>query len=297
MTTRRRQGELVLGAFHVLLEHGEPLPAKEVLSRLECRVSLTDKEREDYPSSPGTRRFEKAVRFATIPFTKAGWLRKDRGDWSITPEGETALLLHTDPAEFARAALREYRAWDEARQVGVEETTKARQRWRKHRLPLSLWRKQRRRPRVTSPTTSRRSAPTSSRICAVICWRPWDTTSVFTAPPGADHGIDLVAHNDPLGTSTPRIKVQVKRRRDSVGVEEMRAFMALLGTNDVGIYISLGGFSGPAAVLVRSQENRMVTMVDRKMLLSLWEENILRIFDAGRTLLPLRPVYYLDLET
>ena len=36
----------------------------------------------------------------------------------------------------------------------------------------------------------------------------------WIAPPGPDKGIDLLAHNDPLGTSTPRIKVQVKRRAD-----------------------------------------------------------------------------------
>jgi predicted Mrr-cat superfamily restriction endonuclease len=36
----------------------------------------------------------------------------------------------------------------------------------------------------------------------------------YVAPPGPDGGIDLIAHTDPLGTTGPRIKVQVKRRDD-----------------------------------------------------------------------------------
>src|SRR5580704_2019002 len=58
----------------------------------------------------------------------------------------------------------------------------------------------------------------------------------WISPPGPDKGIDIVAHNDPLGTSTPRIKVQVKRRADRVNVSDLRSFIAVLGGQEVGIF-------------------------------------------------------------
>lgn len=43
----------------------------------------------------------------------------------------------------------------------------------------------------------------------------------YTAPPGPDRGVDIVAHPDALGLEAPRIEVHVKRRGDKVAGEEM----------------------------------------------------------------------------
>ena len=68
----------------------------------------------------------------------------------------------------------------------------------------------------------------------------------WVAPPGPDKGIDIVAHNDALGTTTPRIKVQVKRRADKIAVGEVRQFISVLSEQDVGIFVSIGGFTSEA---------------------------------------------------
>jgi len=60
----------------------------------------------------------------------------------------------------------------------------------------------------------------------------------WISPRGKDGGLDIVEHSDPLGTTAPRIKVQVKRRKDSIGVEELRSFLALINDDDVGIFIT-----------------------------------------------------------
>ena len=67
----------------------------------------------------------------------------------------------------------------------------------------------------------------------------------FTAPRGKDGGIDVEAYRDPLGTQSPRIKVQVKHRPASpIGVQDVRQLMGLLQKEgDVGIFVSSGGFS------------------------------------------------------
>ncbi|MCK9363557.1 MAG: restriction endonuclease [Syntrophales bacterium] len=41
-------------------------------------------------------------------------------------------------------------------------------------------------------------------------------------------GIDVVAYQDPLGTTIPRIKIQIKRRESPASVNEIRELMGLL---------------------------------------------------------------------
>ncbi len=49
---------------------------------------------------------------------------------------------------------------------------------------------------------------------------------LWVAPPGPDRGIDMIAHTDPLGTTSPRIKVQVKRQADKkIDAHGLRAFI------------------------------------------------------------------------
>jgi restriction system protein len=46
-------------------------------------------------------------------------------------------------------------------------------------------------------------------------------------------------YRDPLGTSSPRIKVQIKHRESSASVQEVRQLMGLPQKDgDVGIFIS-----------------------------------------------------------
>jgi restriction system protein len=115
----------------------------------------------------------------------------------------------------------------------------------------------------------------------------------WNAPPGPDKGIDIVAHNDPLGTSAPRIKVQVKRLADKIIVDGLRSFMAVLGEQDVGLFVSTGGFTSEAESEARTKETRKLTLLDLEKLVDLWVINYEKIEDSDKQLLPLKPVYYL----
>ena len=88
--TRRRQGELVRGVFRLLRDHPDGLAAKDVLQQLRAEVPPTASEASEYPDRPGVVRYDKLVRFATIPAVKAGWMGKAKGIWSITEEGTSA---------------------------------------------------------------------------------------------------------------------------------------------------------------------------------------------------------------
>ena len=109
---------------------------------------------------------------------------------------------------------------------------------------------------------------------------------------GPRSGDRLVAYTDPLA-KTPRIKVQVKRQIDTkTAVDGLRAFMAVLGEQDVGIYVS-AAFTSEAEREARAQERRTLTLIDLDHLIRLWIEHYDRMDDADRLRLPLKPVYFL----
>ena len=118
----------------------------------------------------------------------------------------------------------------------------------------------------------------------------------WVAPPGPDRGIDIFAHQDPLGVSGPRIKVQVKRQSSRVDVKDVRGFIAVLGEGDIGVFVSIGGFTRDAENEVRRLENRRVMLVDIERLVGLWIEHYKTIPEEFRRLLPLIPVYFLDVR-
>lgn len=247
-------------------------------------------EDSDYPNRPGVRRREKIVRFATIPHVKAGWLRKDKGTWRATDEGLAAHKQFADPADLAREAIRLYRVWKKAQpapeaddDVDDDEIQSA-----------------------TSLEEAEETATSEIRDY-LLAMNPYEFQDLvatllkamgyhvhYVSPPGPDRGLDIVAHTDPLGATGPRIKVQVKRRADKTSVDGLRSFMSLLAPQDIGLFVTTGGFTSEAEREARSQESRRLTLIDLDRLLELWIEHYEAIPDVDRALLPLRPVYFLD---
>ena len=118
----------------------------------------------------------------------------------------------------------------------------------------------------------------------------------FVAPKGKDGGVDVVAYRDPLGTESPRIQVQIKHRDSSATVQEVRQLMGLLQKEgNVGIFVSTGGFSPDARSAARSSHVH-VELIDLHRFLGLWQEFYPRLSDADKSMLPLRPVYFLAVE-
>lgn len=291
MATRKRQGELVRGVLGVLAEHPDGLAAADVLKAVEQRVPPTPHEQADFEKHPGVRRFEKTVRFATIGPVKAGWLVKDKGQWSITDEGRTAYSSFSDPEALEHEWAKLYKAWkkaqpeipasdeedeatsDETATATLEEAEEAA--WREIREYLG------------------QMPPYDFQDLVAALLRAMGYHVLWIAPPGPDRGIDMIAYTDPLGTSRPRIKVQVKRQATSkIDAHGLRAFVGTLGGEDVGIYVSAGGFTSEAERESRS-EARHITLIDLNRLVELWVQYSPKLGDAARQLLPLKPIYFL----
>ena len=104
--TRQRQGEMVRKVFEILLAHPDGLPAKQVLATAAAELTLSPFEESDYPNHPGVRRFEKILRFSTIPFVKAGWMLKTKGNWIVTDEGKSRVRDSHRPGRFHESCRR-----------------------------------------------------------------------------------------------------------------------------------------------------------------------------------------------
>lgn len=289
--TRRRTGELLRKLFEVLIPVPDGLAASAAIERLGRAVTLSEYERGSYES--GGIRFDKIVRFATIGPVKAGWLQKDRGRWSITEAGRRAYEKFQEPEAFYREAGKLYEEWRSSQPDSVPDPSSD----------------------VEDPTSSKAASVTFEQAeeqawASIEAYlhemNPYDFQELvagllramgyhvsWVAPPGRDGGIDILASPDPLGTRPPRIKVQVKRQQRSVDAEGLRSFMALLGDDDVGLFVSTGGFTRDAQEEARTQERRRVTLLDLDRLFDLWVEHYARLEDSARRRLPLKPIHFL----
>lgn len=286
--TRRRRGEIVKKVFEILFQHPEGMVPKDLLPKVAQALTLSDYEKSEYPNHPGVRRFENIVRFLTIKPVKAGWLVKSAGRWILTEEGKRAYQQYPDPEDLVKRAGALYRAWRDSQpdqlqdeeEIPVESATTTLE-----QAEELAWAEIGKHLRTMNPFDLQKL------VAALL--RAMDYYVAWVSPPGPDKGIDILAYTDPLGTRAPRIKVQVKRQESSISVEGLRSFMAVLGEEDVGIFVCTGGFTANAQSEARTQQIRKVTLLDMEKLVELWVEHYSKLEETEKRLLPLKPVYYL----
>ena len=287
--TRRRVGELLGRLFEILVKSPEGIPAGDALAQLRATVTLTEYERGTYES--GGPRFEKIVRFATVDCVKAGWLLKSKGRWSLTDEGRQAYQTLRDPEAFYKEAVRLYREWkakqpeEEPPVVGEVEIEDKEASITFEQAEEQAW------------AEIEQHHPYDFQDLVASLLRAMGYHVSWVAPPGRDGGIDVLAWSDPLGTRPPRIKVQVKRLGTNVDVDGLRSFLALLGEDDVGLFVTTSGFTKAAEQEARTQEKRKVTLVNLERLFDLWVEHYGKLDESAKRRLPLKPIYFLSPES
>jgi len=111
-----------------------------------------------------------------------------------------------------------------------------------------------------------------------------------STPPGKDKGIDIVAHPDALGFEEPRIKAQVKHRKDATGGPEMRSFLGCLRLKDNGLFVSTGGFTNDAKQAAENSREP-VTLLDRDGFIQLLLEHYEQLEPEYKSIVPLRKVW------
>jgi restriction system protein len=293
--TRKRTGELLRKLFEILMQVPEGMPAGESLKALAKAVSLTDYEAGAYKQ--GGRRFEKIVRFATIDCVKAGWLSKHKGTWTLTDSGIQAYKSWKDPEAFYREAVRLYREWKTNKQDDSEtviEASESQDAGTATGASATITYEEAEEQAWTEIEQFLRGMPpyqfqelVASLLGAMGYYVSW------ISPPGKDGGVDIIAHADPLGTQTPRIKVQVKRIVQKADKDTLKSFLAIINDGDVGIFVATSGFTRDAEEFARSQERRKITLIDAERLVDLWIQFYDKLDARAKKRLPLTPIYFL----
>jgi len=261
---------------------------RDVVRWIEEHIELSDWAKERYESS-GQVRWQTFLHFFTGDCVKAGYMVKKSGTWYLTEEGEQAMAL--GPEKLLQSAMSAYRAW-RAETKGAQELAEEEGLQEAQEEALTMDQVQELANAGLERHIEAMNAYEFQDLAAALL-RGMGYFTPFVSPKGKDGGVDVIAYRDPLGTMSPRIKVQVKHTREAIGPQDIRQLMGLLQKDgDVGIFISSGGFTRDAKTSARGGQVH-VELIDMSRFIELWQEHYPRMDDEDKALMPLVPVYFL----
>ncbi|MGN6439226.1 MAG: restriction endonuclease [Agriterribacter sp.] len=287
----------IFEAFKILKNEGGDLPGKEVIDRIRQNVNFTDWEKEVYEKT-GYVRWEAILHFYTVDCAKAGFMRKSKGVWYLTPEGEQAMKL--GDVGLLEAASEAYKKWDAKRKAEVKESVDG----DNDNLytdeieidkfqSIQIEKLQQQASSGIKDFINQKNPYEFQELVAALL-RAMNYHTSFIAAKGKDGGIDIIAYQDPLGIQKPRIKVQVKHYHETpIGVEVIRSLKGLINHGEeVGLFVTSGRFSNEAERFAR-EANVHIKLINGDELISLWQEYYSKLPDEDKGLLPLQAIYFL----
>lgn len=290
----------VYEALKILKEANGQLEGKEVINKIRENLKFNEWELERYEKT-GYVRWESILHFYTIDCLKAGFLRKNKGVWYLTEDGEKALKL--SPVELLESASLLYKKWQSENKKNNYNSD-----IEKPVLENDI------EPELNNPQQIQKASldkleeeafsgikeyisnknPYEFQDLVAALLRSMGYHTPFISPKGKDGGLDIIAYLDPLGVQSPRIKVQVKHRpQASISVDEIRSLIGLLNKDgDIGLFITSGRFTSEAEKFSRDSHIH-VKLLDFENFIFLWQENYHKLTDEDKNLLPLHPIYFL----
>jgi restriction system protein len=292
--SRALASKVIFAAFIILKEKGGQAPGREVVAEVENRIELDDWAKGTYEKS-GYVRWQSMLHFFSVDCIKAGFLIKNKGIWYLTSEGEGVIKLGA--VSLLDAANAAYKKWNEQQKnigslenedndknVNIEVIVEKTQTATIDEIELLAIKGLKEQIDLKNPYEFQ------DMVAALL--RGMGYYTPFIAPRGRDGGVDVVAYRDPLGTTSPRIKVQVKHREATATVQEVRQLMGLLQREgDVGIFVSTGGFSSDAKTTARTSHIH-VELIDLDRFIALWQEFYPKLSDEDKSYLALVPIYF-----
>lgn len=286
--SRELAAKVIFAALQILKEKGGEAPGRDVVAEVERRVPLDEWAKATYEKS-GYVRWQSILHFFSIDCIKAGYLIKKKGVWYLTAEGEAA--LKQGEVGLLNAATAAYRRWRGENQPietredqDVSEEGQQSQEATIHEIEQLAVEGLKKQASLKNPYEFQ------DLVAALL--RGMGYYTPFIAPHGKDGGVDVIAYRDPLGTVSPRIKVQIKHRDAPATVQEVRQLMGLLQKDgDVGIFVSTGGFTPDAKTTARSSHVH-VEVLDLDRFITLWQEFYIKLTDEDKSRLPLIPIYF-----
>jgi len=289
--------KVMYASFKILKEAGGEMRVKEIIQKLKDTLTFDEYENHRYEKT-GYVRWESILHFYSVDCIKAGFLRKAKGLWILTEEGERAIIL--GPEKLMTTATKLYREWDAERKKdkpknqsedeGIEDELED-GKGQAQKALLNQY-EEAANNGLRSFVMDKNPYEFQDMVAALLNAMGYHISDI--AQRGPDGGIDIVAYTDPLGTTQPRIIVQVKHRpQDAVASDEIQKLSGTLKRNtDVGIFVTSGTFSKPAIKEARNSREH-IELIDFDRFLSLWVEYYNKMTDVQKNMLPLHPIYFL----
>lgn len=276
------------GMQYLVNNEGEAL-GRDVIDHIGATVEFNEWESGRYEKT-GYIRWQSIMHFYTIDLVKAGFLRKSKGVWTLTPEGEEVYQQGIEV--MLDEAIKRYRAWKEQQDKdssSAEESNDEAQESSSLRLE-----KYEEEAVADIQAYIKTLTPYEFQDLCGTLLRAMGYYIPHIAPKGKDGGIDLIAYSDPLGTRPPRIKVQVKHKPETaISVDVIRQLVAVLNKEgDVGLFITSGRFTSESERYAR-ESHKHVELIDFARLIELWQQFYDNMTDQEKDQLPLQPVYFL----
>lgn len=296
-TSKARAAVFLKAAMEAIAEAGGSLPLRDIKKEVAARVTLSEHDRAVYEKT-GYIRWESVLHFYSIDAVKAGFIRKHSGRWHLTDEGREAMKL---PAhDMLEEAVRRYRLWKAEQpdapnakpapatdtdiadadvatteRAFVLETAEADARGEIEDYVINL-------------------GPYEFQDLVAALLRGMGYATPHVAAPGPDGGTDILAYPDPLGAKTPHVRVQVKHRKaQKASREEIAALRGVIRQDrEIGLFVATGGFS-PQAIAEARNGAVHIRLMDLDTFLENWILHYDNLSEADRSLLRLRPVFFL----
>lgn len=132
-----------------------------------------------------------------------------------------------------------------------------------------------------------RSGTSFEHVVAAVLEAIGYTATVTSA--SKDHGVDVIAHPDPLGLEQPFVKVQAKSGTGAIGEPLVSQLIGSLHDREKGIFVSLGGFTTEARSKARNSGK--VSLIDAKQFVSLFLDHYEKLEPSWQAKFPLARVY------
>ena len=278
-------------AMTILSKNGGSMPIRALMAEIEKTVELSDWEKEVLENT-GNIRWQSIMHFSSVDYVKAGYLIKKKGHWTITPEGEEVIKL--TPEEMHDKAEQQYRAWyaskDKKHEASSTPTEEEKDPVKETIIELENLEEQANNG-IREFLRSKNPYEFQDLVAALLKAMGYYIQSV--APKGKDGGVDVVAYVDPLGAQTPRIKVQVKHKPDTViGAPDIRSLLGVLRTGDIALFVTSGTYS-PDARSTASSSREFIRLIDGDEFIEMWQNYYDKMTDEDKNRLPLKRIAFL----
>lgn len=273
--SRALTAKLLHAAFQYLATHGRSAPIRDIKAAVSPLVAHNEWAVQVIESN-GLARWETYLHFFSVTATKAGFISKSKGVWTLTDSGVAASSL--DPTALIESATAGYNAWRKA-QLGAPTASPDAAVETETDIPP-----EERMAVVQSAAEDGLAAELLERVLAntpefferlvlkllqKMGYGGFSEDSAQHTGRSGDGGIDGIIHEDALGLDP--IYLQAKRYKGSVPDNEVRDFIGALAIRGgrKGVFITTGRFADNAKAHARTSQQQRIALIDGPTLAAL----------------------------